>query len=108
MLPSSWASLALLLALASPAAAEGDGCSHDSFVVDHQPVSLRICGPSEDGLAHTGAVTLTESVDSHGTSFSRTVSLEPLAGSDDSRTIDDLPLARIGILRSLHLTIRFK
>jgi hypothetical protein len=100
--------LALLLATASPPAqAGGDGCSHDSFVVDRQPVTVQICGPSEAAIRGSG-VALIESVESRGTSFSRTVTLDVLAGSEYSRTIDDLPLGRIGIEKSLHLTIRYK
>ena len=47
-------------------------------------------------------------MEARGTSFSRTVTFDALAGSDYSRTIDDLPLARVGIEKSLHLTIRYK
>jgi hypothetical protein len=103
--------LAPLAARAAPSAAP-PGCSADAFTIDSAPVGVQIClAPGEQRSAPSGkpsTVALDETLSSRGASFSRRVSLEFFSGGDYSRTIDDVPLERFGITRTLHLTIGYK
>ena len=61
---------------------------------------------STDG--HRIVVTIAETLSSGPTSFTRDVTLDFLAGAEVSRTIDDVPLAKLGMERTLHLTIGYR
>jgi hypothetical protein len=103
--------LAPLAAWAAPPGAPA-GCSSDAFTIDAAPVAVRIClapvAPESAPAGKPSSVALDETLSSHGTTFSRRVALEFFSGGDYSRTIDDVPLERFGIARTLHLTIGYK
>jgi hypothetical protein len=108
------AALAFLAVAAVPAPVSTPTytCSNDSFVVDGRPVGVALCladnaVPKRSSDGKRTIVTITERLASNDQYFSRDVSLDFLAGAELSRTIDDLPLERIGILKQLHLTIGY-
>ncbi len=96
---------------AAPAGA-GQACSSDSFTIDGAPVRVQICAPP--GAPRTAPpgrpspVGLTETLVSRNVTFSREVALDYFAGADYSRAIDDAPLQRFGIAKTLHMTIGYK
>jgi hypothetical protein len=87
-------------------------CSNDVFTIDDRPVSVALCVPvsdpkrSADGKRYL--VTVSEAVSSRGASFDREITLDFLAGADVSRTLDDVPLDKLGIAGTLHLTIGYR
>jgi hypothetical protein len=108
---------ALLLALVLPGrlalAQAAEGCSHDVLRVDGTPVEVTLCVPPAGETRRKGEgkavnVNVTETFSANGQSFSREVPLEFLEGSETSRTMDDVPLAKLGIGKSLHLTIGYR
>lgn len=106
------AALALALSLGTASAAVPEGCSSDAFAIDGSQVTVQVClgGPSAKAPAtpRSGSVSLVETFSTHDASFSQTTSVDYLAGAEVSRAIDDVSLARLGIARTLHMTIAFK
>ena len=105
--------LAAALAAASPAAAPRvpESCSSDTFSIDGHSVGVQVCAPSDPPRSEKGkrdSIVLRETISSGGTSFVRTTSLEYLDTAETSRTIDDVPLDKLGIAKTLHLTIGYK
>jgi hypothetical protein len=100
-----------LLGTAS-AGAQGDACSRDTLTVDGSPVEVTLCVPpapaARKGEGKPVSVSVSETFASGGTSFSRSVALDFLEGAETSRTIDDVPLHKLGIGKSLHLTIAYR
>jgi hypothetical protein len=104
--------LAFLLAAAPAAAEQRDACAHDLLHVDGTPVDVLLCASNPAG-ARKGEgspveISVVETLTANGASFSRTVALEFLEGPATSRTIDDVPLERVGIPKALHLTIGYR
>jgi hypothetical protein len=103
--------LGTILASASPAPTPSP-CSNDTFPIDGRPVAVALC--AVEGSAHRSTdghrivVTIAETLSSGPTSFTRDVTLDFLAGAEVSRTIDDVPLAKLGMERTLHLTIGYR
>jgi hypothetical protein len=98
---------ASLFAVSLSAGAESQLCAKQTLLVDATAVSIRLCAPpavvGEGGVIH---VPLTENIATKAAVFERTVDLEFLAGNEVSRSIDDVPLARLGFGKeALHLTI---
>lgn len=90
----------------------GGECSRDVFKVDGTSLEVTLCVPPAAG-ARRGEGTpvkvgVSETFSANGESFSRTVPLEFLDGGETLRTIDDVPLAKLGIPKSLHLTIGYR
>jgi hypothetical protein len=91
-----------------------DGCSRDALVVDGTTVGVVLCPGTEaqprraraDGQG--GGVTIVETFSSTAGAFSRTSSLEMVDASGPARAIDDVPLERLGIAKTLHLTIAYR
>jgi hypothetical protein len=88
-------------------------CSNDSFSIDGRQVAVALCiadnvAPKRSPDGKRTIVTISERLASNGQSFSREVVLDFLAGAELSRTIDDLPLDKIGIGKQLHLTIGYR
>jgi len=104
--------LALALSLGTVSAAVPEGCSSDSFAIDGSQVSIVVCtgGPFAKAPAtpKSGSASIVETFSTHEASFSQTVSVDYLPGAEISRTIDDVSLARLGIARTLHMTIAYK
>jgi hypothetical protein len=109
--PPALALLASLLLGAAPSPSPGP-CSQDVFTIDGRSVSVSLCADeagthrSPDGRRII--VTVAESFATSGATFERSVALDFLAGAEFSRTIDDVPLDKLGIARTLHLTIGYR
>jgi hypothetical protein len=85
-------------------------CSHDTLTVDGTPIAVTLCAtpqPPRDA-GRSIPVTVDESFRTSRAGFTRSALLEFLAGSDVSRTIDDVPLAPLGITKTLHLTLSYR
>jgi hypothetical protein len=94
-----------------PVGAEGDACSHDTLAVDGSPVEVTLCVPAPAARRGEGkpvSVSVSETFAAGGSSFTRSVALDFLDGAETSRTIDDAPLHKLGIGKSLHLTIAYR
>jgi hypothetical protein len=105
--------LALATTLVSAPSPPPNICSSDVFTIDDRPVSVVLCIPdaepkrTADGRRYL--VKVTESLSSRGVSFSRDVTLDFLAGAELSRTLDDVPLDKLGIAGGqLHLTVGYR
>jgi hypothetical protein len=87
-------------------------CSNDVFTIDDRSVSVALCVPetapkrSADGKRYL--VTVSEALSSRGATVNREVTLDFLAGAELSRTLDDVPLDKLGIAGTLHLTIGYR
>jgi hypothetical protein len=100
-------SLACALALAAAPASAAPACSTDSFTVDGQPLTVEICLPSE--IPAGTKVTLTERFTVKGQApLERPLTVDVLAKAQTSRSIDDVSLSKLGIEKTLHLTIVYK
>jgi hypothetical protein len=100
------------LLLAEAPAPAVQPCSRDTFSIDGRAVNVSLC--ADDAAAHRSPdghriiVTIAESFAAAAASFQRSVTLDFLAGAELSRTIDDVPLDKLGIDRTLHLTIGYR
>jgi hypothetical protein len=91
-----------------------DGCSHDAFVIDGATVGVTLCpgaaAPARrarsDGQG--GGITVLETFSSASATFSRTTVVVPDDQSGPARAIDDVSLDRLGITKTLHLTIAYR
>lgn len=87
-------------------------CSSDVFAIDGKPVTVAVCAPPAAATGSGGKparVPVVETLTAGANrSWSRAVTLDFLAGTEISRSIDDIPLADIGISKTLHLTIGYK
>jgi hypothetical protein len=90
--------------------AAGVPCSHDTLAVDGASIAVSLCATPEArrGAGRPIPVAVDESFRTQRGGFTRSVSLEFLAGSDVSRTIDDVPLSALGIAKTLHLTLSYR
>ena len=107
------ATLAVVLAGPMAAAQPNDACSHDTLMVEGTPVDVTLCAPEPAARKAKGeggpvSVTVTEVFSAGGNSFTRTSALEFLERPQTSRTIDDVPLQKLGIPKTLHLTIGYR
>jgi len=114
--------IAFLLSFGVVSAATPEGCSSDTFQVDGAPLTVGICpGPAlsatpgakpDSGKApaagKTSAASLVETFSTKSASFTVSSPVDFLAGAETSRTIDDVSLARLGIAKTIHMTIAFK
>jgi hypothetical protein len=89
------------------AGAAAPPCSTDTFTIDGNPLAVEVCAPAES-LAGT-KVTLTERFTLKGQApLERPLVMEVLPKAGTSRSIDDVSLSKLGIEKTLHLTILFK
>jgi hypothetical protein len=102
---AAWA----LAATPAAAAQQNQLCATQALVVDAAAVTVVLCAPpgaaaGDDGLVH---LPLSETISTKTASFERTTELDFLPGGEVSRSIDDVPLARLGFGKeeALHLTI---
>jgi hypothetical protein len=108
--------LALLLGLpmalcAVSFADAADVCSHDALTVDGTAVTVQICATEPAKAVASGktaSLPVTETLSAKDQSFVRTTTLDFLGGEEPSRTIDNVPLAKLGIPKTLHLTLAHK
>ena len=91
-----------------------DGCSRDAFVIDGTTVGVTLCpgGTAPARRARSdgqgGGMTVIETFSSAGAAFSRTTVVELDDQSGPARAIDDVSLDRLGITKTLHLTIAYR
>jgi hypothetical protein len=94
--------------LAASTAPEGPAaCSSDAFSIDGSNLVVSLCAPPEKRGKSTAGVTETLSVKGQPP-YIRDLTLDLLPGADSARTIDDVPLEKLGLARTLHLTIGYK
>jgi len=93
--------------LAGAAPAGASACSTDVFAVEGSSLTVQLCPAPAGSSAAKAALVETFSVKGQPP-LTRSVTVDVLPGADTSRTIDDAPLAKLGIGRSLHLTIAYK
>ena len=104
----------LALAWSGSAAAQTANCSRDTLTIDGTPVDVTLCvPPPETGRKGKGegrpvSIQVSETFSAGGTSFTRSTALDFLERRETSRTIDDVPLQKLGISKSLHLTIGYR
>jgi hypothetical protein len=125
MIPAfAGATLVAVRATPPPEVADAITCSGDVFTIDGHAVTISICPPAEEALAprrregrparearetpEPRRLALRETFSSGGESFSRSLPVELVDGSELSRTIDDVPLDKLGIARTIHLTIGYR
>jgi hypothetical protein len=105
----SFAFAALVFTVVASAAAQSPGCSRETLVVDAAPVLVVLCAlpaPTPSAEAAVVLIPVSETLSTKASVFARTVELQFLAGSEVSRSIDDVPLARLGFgAESLHITV---
>ena len=107
------AALALLAAGLSPLAAPvgpalaqpAQRCSHETFPVGGQPVTVTVCAGAPNGAK---TVAVAETFKNAATSFSHSASIEVLPGAATSRAVDDVPLAPLGLQFTLHMTLAYR
>ncbi len=104
----------LVTILVAPALGQpSDGCSRDALVVEGTTVGVSLCpsdAPARKGKGEGRPVSLTivETFSTGSAAFSRSSVLDFLDQSAASRTIDDVSLERLGISKTLHLTIVYR
>ncbi len=98
--------LALVTASIGPALAQpAQRCSHDTFSVAAQPVTVTVCAGAPDGAK---TVAVTETFKNAATSFNHTTSIEVLRGAAASRAVDDVSLSPLGLQYTLHMTLAYR
>jgi hypothetical protein len=102
-----------LTAVASAASFAGAAavCSHDTLTVDGTQLGVNICATEPEKAVPSGktaSLPVAETFSAKDQSFTRTTTLDFLGGDELSRTIDNVPLARLGISKTLHLTLAHK
>ncbi len=100
------AALVLVAASAASASAQpAQRCSHETFPVAGQPVTVTVCAGAPDSGR---SVLVGETFKNAATSFAHTTSIEVLPGAAASRTVDDVTLAPLGLQFTLHLTLAYR
>lgn len=92
-----------VLTATATAFAQNDRCSRDQFSVDGTTVTAATCAPASADSKVTIALTLSAG----GASLSHATTLDLLPGSV-SRTIDDISLEKLGLKRTLHVTLAYR
>lgn len=95
--------LALFAASIAPALAQpAQRCSHETFPVGGQSVTITVCAGAPDGGK---TVAVTETFKNAATSFNHMTSIEVLPGAAASRAVDDVALTPLGLNYTIHLTL---
>ena len=98
--------LAIVLASIAPALAQpAQRCSHETFPVGGQPVTVTVCAGAPDSGK---TVAVTETFKNAASSFNHTTSIEVLKGAAASRATDDVSLAPLGLQFTLHMTLAYR
>jgi len=92
------------MASTAAAGAAASPCSSDTFTIDGTALAVEVCAP---GAPPAGTkVTLIERFTVKGqVPLERVLIVEVLPKAGTSRSIDDVPLAKLGIDRTLHITV---
>jgi hypothetical protein len=80
-------------------------CTHDTFVVGNQPVTVTACAGAPDSGQ---TVAVAETFKGASGSFSHSTSIDVLPGASASRAVDDVALAPLGLQYTLHLTLAYR
>ena len=99
---------ALVMALTRPAQAQPAGrCTHETLTVRGTPVSATYCivGTATASPGRDLPVRVTESYSTAQGSWSQDVTLRFISGEEPSRVIQDVPLDKVGLQGTLHLTL---
>jgi hypothetical protein len=81
------------------------GCAQDTFTIDGSAVAVAIC-PS---IRHGAVAALTETVTVRGQApLVREVALDSVGGDVASHVLDDVPLQKLGLARTLHLALGYR
>ncbi|HVA38800.1 MAG TPA: hypothetical protein VNJ51_14425 [Candidatus Dormibacteraeota bacterium] len=109
------AALALVLAGAlatAPAGAANGSCHTQTLSIEGHSVRATFCVTAvrseRTGAGEVAHVTMTETLVGAGGSLTRTTSKDVLMAGSDGRLSDDVPLAQLGIQKTLHLTFVFR
>jgi hypothetical protein len=95
---------ALLVCAPLPGWAD-DGCSHDSFNIDGTQVAAILCAPAQAKPA--GAVSVNATFSTKTANFNKSISLDVLPGQPQSRGIEEVSLAPLGLAHSLYMTVTY-
>ena len=100
------ATLALLaMSTVSAPAQPAQRCSHETFPVAGQAVTVTVCAGAPDSGK---TVAVTETFKNAVTSFQHTASIDVLPGAQASRAVDDVALTPLGLPYTLHLTLAYR
>ncbi len=89
--------------LAAAAAAGGERCRTESFTIEARPVAVQFCALP---AITSGPVAVDERVSSGSAPpIARSLHLDLVDGERAARALDDVPLAPLGIARTLHLEL---
>lgn len=96
-------------AAAASAAANGP-CSSDTFALEGTALTITVCPAASVATAGKpvagGIAELVETVSVKGRpALTRAVRYERLPNEETARTLDDVPLAALGIERTMHVTL---
>src|ERR1700736_4410943 len=98
--------LAVVLASIAPALAQpAQRCSHETFPVGGQAVTVTVCAGAPDSGK---TVAVTETFKNAASSFNHTTSIEVLKGAAASRATDDVLLTPLGLPFTLHMTLAYR
>jgi len=100
----AFASLALAMSRAPAALAAESGCSRDALGIDGTPVTVVLCAVKSDPKT----IAVSETLTSKSATLARTTTIDVLPGESSSRGIDDVPLAQLGIAKTLHIAMHYK
>lgn len=108
-----WFSCAFLLAQGDIAFSQetGDGrCTREILEVGDDPVAISLCvSNARPGLGTPDVtVDVDETFAGRGSSFARSTSLDFLRDQEAAKAIDDVSLDRLGLARSLHLSLQYR
>jgi hypothetical protein len=99
---------ALVLGLSKNAQAQPAGrCTHETLTVRGTPLNVSYCitGTAAAPPGHDLPIHVAESYSTpHGT-LNQSATLRFIAGEESSRVMEDLPLERLGLQGTLHLTL---
>jgi len=96
--------VACLILTGTGLAQDGDRCTHDLLTVDGAALTATFC-VTASADRH---VVVSETFARGGQSFSRSLSIDVVAGADVTRAVDDIPLADVGSAKQLHATIAYR
>ncbi len=99
--------LSTALLATAPLPGGSSACSSDAFTIDGSSLAVSLCAPADLRGQPTASVVETLTVKGQPP-YVRSVTLDFVPGAEGARTIDDVPLQKLGIARTLHLTIAYK
>jgi len=108
--PKAFVPVALTAALlgAAQGSAVSSGCSSDTFAVDGTPLGVAICARAQAAPAGSPLI-FTETLTVKGQPpLEHELKVDVVAGESSAHAIDDVPLAKLGIAKTLHLALSYR